>query len=327
MDVSLYTATQLPDFIRKRYTLFLEHCGLRDENDTDFTALYQNQDGEILACGSLRGNVLKQIAVSPEAEGKGLCAGLVSELIHEAVNRGERHLFLYTKPVHQKMFMDLGFYPVVSTTDMLMMENHRNGLKSFLASLPHPAGRVGAVVCNCNPFTLGHRHLIEYAAAHCENLIVFILSEDLSMIPVEDRYELVKAGTDDLKNVQVVYSQDYLISRATFPTYFIKEHSRCADTACELDITLFASRIAPELNISVRFVGEEPFDIVTRGYNEMMKQMLPAYHIQLIEIPRYRGISASKIRKLLSEGRLRETKEYLPETTYEYCVRNFRTGT
>lgn len=326
METFFYRTIELPDFLQERYTLFLELCGLREEKNTDYTVLCQNQEGEILACGSLTGNVLKQIAVNPELEGNGLCAAIVTELVDEAIKRGERHLFLYTKPERQILFEGLGFYPVVATEKMLMMENKANGLQNYLANLPHFEGKIGAIVCNCNPFTLGHRRLMEYAAADCDKLMVFVLSESCSMFTPEVRYEMVKAGTADLKNVYVVYSQDYLVSRATFPTYFIKDQACCEEAACELDIALFTLCIAPELNITVRYVGEEPFDPITCEYNEKMKAILPLHGIRLVEIPRFENISASKVRKLIMEGRVRETRRYLPETSYEYCLRNFGAG-
>lgn len=326
MEYHLHVADKLSGQIQKEYTDFLSRCGLRDEKNTDYTVLYQDEDDKILACGSLRGNVLMQIAVAPEAEGEGLCAIIVSELISAAVSRGDQHLFLYTKPKNEKMFAGLGFYPIVSTDDILLMENRRSGFSSFLSDLPHLEGRVGAIVCNCNPFTLGHYHLIETASKECDQVLVFVVSEDLSLFPAEIRYELVRSGTSQLKNVLVVHSSDYLISRSTFPTYFVKEEARCEDVACVLDIMLFAKRIAPELGISVRYVGQEPFDPVTRRYNEQMKHILPDYGIALREIPRYKDISATQVRRLLKEGRFEEAKRYLPENTYEYCKCHFGTG-
>ena len=339
------------------YQSFLGKAGLYDEGDADFTALLLDEDEHIAACGSLKGNILKQIAVDPDAEGGGYCAEIVSALISEAFSRGEYHLFLFTKPKHLSMFNSMGFDPLVSTDDMLMMENTRGGLKKYLDALPHynrephseaPSGKVnsenadyaenvaagtsvnsgapvdgrrygiGAIVCNCNPFTLGHRRLIEYAAKRCRHLLVFVLSEDLSMFPADVRYELVKKGTADIKNADIIQSSDYLISRATFPAYFLKDTVNKEAAKCELDLRLFGERIAPALGIEARFVGEEPFDEVTAEYNRAMKRLLPGYGIDVIEIPRYEGISASKVRQLIKDGKIEETEKYLPKTTFEY---------
>lgn len=73
------------------------------------------------------------------------------------------------------------------------------------------------MVCHANPFTRGHRHLVEYAAARCPHLYVFVLSEETGDFPAADRLELVRRGTADLPNVDVVPGGDYIISRATFP--------------------------------------------------------------------------------------------------------------
>lgn len=326
MTYHIYTTEQLTGPLKKSTVWLLERCGLRDENDTDYTVLFMDEDENIVACGSLKKYILKQIAVAPEAEGDGLCAAVVSELVTTAVSRGETELFLFTKPKHINLFSGLGFYPIISTVDTLMMENRRNGITSFLNSLPRFEGRVGAIVCNCNPFTLGHRWLIEQASAQCDKLIIFVLAEEQPMFPSADRLKLVKDGTADIENVTVVSGGRYLISQATFPTYFIKEQADCVSAACRLDVELFAKRIAPTLNISVRFVGKEPFDPVTREYNETIKAVLPQHSIEVVEFPRYRGISASTVRKLIEEGRVSETEDSLPKNTYEYCQRRFGTG-
>lgn len=323
MNEYLVSFPQLPDSWKQPYQRFLRSRGLTDEDDCDYTALLLDDDDNIRACGSLRGNVLKQIAVDPGAEGGGFCAQVVTALMEESFRRGNSHLFLYTKPSNRALFLSLGFYPVVESADVLMLENRPGGLDVFLRQLPHPTGTVGAVVCNCNPFTLGHRHLMEQAAARCDALLVFVLSEDASLFSARDRYELVRRGTEDLSNVFVVQSEDYLISRATFPMYFLKETADSQQVRCDLDLLLFGRRIAPALNISVRFVGEEPFDPVTCFYNQRMKALLPPLGVDVVELPRYRGISASRVRKLIQEGRVRETQTLLPASTYEYCLRHF----
>lgn len=327
LSESCYYAGQMSEKLTKKYRVFLAGAGLRDENDTEYTLLLTDDEtGEIMACGSLRDNVLKQIAVSPKADGTGLCARVVTALTEYAVSRGGTHLFVYTKPGNRRMFESLGYSLIVCTESILMMENRRGGLDAFLASLPRATGKTGALVMNCNPFTLGHRHLVEYAATHCDYVYLFVLSEDASLFPAEVRYELVRKGTEDLGNVHVVKSRDYLISRATFPTYFIKESAAGERARCELDILLFAKRIAPALGITVRFAGEEPFDAVTAEYNAQMKKLLPEYGIAFAEIPRYRNISASHVRRLLTEGRTEEARELLPDTTYDYCRGKFGTG-
>ncbi len=321
MNISCYTAP-LTSYMSTIYKSFLESRGLRDEGDADAIALMTNDDGEIVACGARSGRVIKQLAVSPAAEGEGACASLLSELIANAYQAGHIHLFLCTKPENKAMFQSVGFFPIAETPDALLMENRRGGIDKFLSSLPHPEGKTGAVVCNCNPFTLGHRHLIQTAAKECDALHVFVLSEELSAFPAQERLELVKLGTADIPNCFVHQSEDYLVSRATFPAYFIKDSGRVDSVRADLDIAIFAERIAPALGVSVRFVGEEPFCPVTRAYNERMKELLPKHGIELREIPRLNQISASRVRALMQQKDYDAIKQLVPETTYAAILRH-----
>lgn len=299
---------------------FLSKFGLRAGDDADFTALLYNDDDEIMATGSLCGNVLKYIAVDDRAQGEGACASIVSQLVTHAFGEGKKHLFLFTKPKNEDMFKALSFYRLVSTADVLMMENTRHGLDKFLDSLPRCEGTAGALVCNCNPFTNGHLYLMETAAKQVDCLHVFVLSEDRSMFPAEDRYSLVKRGTEHIKNVFVHRSEDYLISSATFPTYFLKETADAAEINADLDLTLFAKRIAPRLGITKRFVGTEPFCPVTNAYNERMKLILPQNGVDVVEIPRLDNISASEVRRLMVERNYEAVRKIVPKVTYEHIM-------
>lgn len=193
----LRIVTALPQSLRPAYEALLASAGLRDEEDADCTALLSSDSGALLACGSASGRVLKQIAVAPWAEGDGSCARIVTALLEESARRGVAHPFLYTKPKNARLFRSLGFFPVAETADMLMMEHRRGGVERYIASLPAYDGESGAVVCHANPFTRGHRHLVEYAAARCPHLYVFVLSEETGDFPAADRLELVRRGTAD----------------------------------------------------------------------------------------------------------------------------------
>lgn len=307
------------------YKDFLKKRGLKDEGDTDYTVMLLDEDYKPVACGSLSGSVMKQIAVDDTVEGGGLCAKVLSELQTEAARRGKSHLFLYTKPENKRMFTSMGFSVMAETESVLMMENRRDGLKRFLDSIGKRDGVSACIVCNCNPMTKGHQFLIETAASQCDNLYVFVLSEDggAGSFPPDVRYELVKGGTAHLKNVILCRSDDYLISRSTFPAYFLKDTIDVELVRADLDLILFATRIAPALGITKRYVGTEPFDAVTNKYNSRMHSILPKYGIEVVEIPRKDNISASRVRALLKEGNLSEIRELVPENVYEYLSSNF----
>lgn len=283
---------------------FLYQHELDYDNDIEFSVNLVDEEGNIAATGSMKHNVLMCIAVSEKYRGDGLAARILTALQNHAHEKNISHLFLFTKPKNQAMFSDLGFYEIVKNKDVLLMENKKDGIFSYIDGLKKPADAktVGAIIANCNPFTEGHRYLIETALKQCDALHLFILSEDRSFFSTEERMKRVIEGTKDLKNVYIHGTSDYLISSATFPTYFIKDKAHAKDANCLLDILIFCKCFAPKLGITKRFVGTEPFDEVTRAYNEKMKQTLPLYGIELIEVERLcdangTPISASAIRR------------------------------
>ena len=181
---------------------------------------------------------------------------------------------------------------------------------------------------NCNPFTLGHRYLIEEASKREEHVIVFVVEEDKSEFPFSDRIELVRKGVGDLRNVSVLRSGSLMISSKTFPEYFTKKEKNTLDVDPSEDIFLFSRVIAPRFNIHRRYVGEEKRDLTTRKYNEVMKEILPTYGIELIEIARKaisdKVISASIVREKIGTGEWNEIKRMVPKTTYEYLRSRYR---
>lgn len=185
-----------------------------------------------------------------------------------------------------------------------------------------PVQRVGGVVVNCNPFTLGHRYLIEEAYRMTDFLYIFVVEEDLSDFSFQDRFQMVCLGTNDLRNVKVLPSGEYLGSKETFPQYFKKDAvDEIRDT--DYDAYIFADVIAKELGISVRFVGEEPFDKVTAAYNRTLKRILPAAGVEVVEIPRKEDvngdiISASSVRKCIKDKDRERLHTLLPVSTIQY---------
>lgn len=308
---------------------FLKKSGLDYEPAIEFTVNVL-QDGEIIATGSLDCNILKCIAVSEDHQGEGLTATIVTELQKEAFFRNIRHLFLFTKPENLAMFQSLFFYPVAQTADALLMENQHNGIRNFVASLECPVkeGIIGAIVANCNPFTLGHRYLIETAASQCDWLHVFILSEDRSKFPSEVRLDLARRSTEDLHNVTVHPTGEYLISYATFPRYFIKDKSIVDDIHCQLDIEIFRKYFAPALNITRRYIGTEPLSHVTNQYNQQLKKELPKSGIQVLELQRIEisgaPVSASAVRALLAQEDFEGLKKLVPPATYKYLLATYK---
>lgn len=182
--------------------------------------------------------------------------------------------------------------------------------------------RIGSIVMNCNPFTKGHRYLIEQARKQVDALIIFVVEEDKSYFDFTDRFAMVCEGVKDMEGVIVVPSGDFILSASTFPEYFIKIEDKDILKNVEYDVSLFGECIAQPLGINYRFVGEELSDPVTEKYNRAMERILPNYGVEVVEIPRItcgQGvISASLVRRHIEAGEFSQLKDLLPETTLQY---------
>jgi len=325
MYVELTSAPKGTKF--KKWQALLSQAGLTPDEQTERTVLVW-EDDELIATGSRQGNLLKCIAVDAMHQGMDLTSTLLTNLRQDAFSHGHKHLFLYTKPGNEYMFSSLFFYPIAKTGQVLLMESLRNGITEFLSQLPDgdSQDKIGAAVMNCNPFTKGHRYLIETAAKECDRLYVFVLSEDKSTFSAKDRMEMVKLGTADLSNVTVLPTGPYLISSATFPTYFLKEREKAEQIHCLLDIEIFCKYFVPKFKITHRFVGTEPLSQMTNQYNDALKAHLPEKGIVLREIPRLEEsgtpVSASAVRSCLEKGELDKLKALVPTSTYKYLTEN-----
>lgn len=339
--------------VRRRVEAFLTANGLRLAPLDRYVVVTRDEDGdEILAGGGLDGNVIKCVAVSESARSEGLMNILVSRLIVIAREEGRDSVKAFTKPENEGIFKSLGFGLLASAPKAILMENGRGGLpeyKKYLASLARP-GRNGAIVMNANPFTKGHRYLVEQAASQVDNLYVIVVKEDRSRFPYVERKAMIEAGCTGLDNVVVCEGSDYAISAATFPTYFLKKLDDATDTQIALDLDLFVNHIAQPLGVTVRFAGSEPEDALTRRYNELMAEILPGTSvavvrqdhqpdselvegsavrqarrpIDFVEIPRLeqkgKPLSATSLRRALDKGGFKEAMEYIPKSTVPYLV-------
>ena len=303
----------------------LEQEGIRRDRNLDYSCGVFD-DGELIACGSSFHNTLRCLAVSSEHRGEGLMNQVVSHLMERQVNLGNSHVFLYTKLKNERIFKDLGFYEIARVDGSLVfLENRRDGFARYLRSLEKTKreGQCAAVVMNANPFTLGHRYLIETAAKENAFVHLFLLREEAGPIPFAVRKMLVQAGVADLENVIFHESGPYIISSATFPSYFLRDEDEAILAHARLDLAVFA-KIAAALNLSARYVGEEKSSHVTALYNRSMAELLPQMGLAFREIPRLQAageiVSASTVRQAIHDGRLEEYRQLLPQTTYDYFM-------
>lgn len=329
---------------RQRIEAFLKRNALRFD-DMHYYAAVTDDDGEMIAGGGLKGNVIKCVAVDDAHKGEAIANTLVSHLISHANQEGYSCIKLFTKPKNRQLFESLSFRLLAEAPEAILMETGIGGISNTVEALKKikeektnlttspsqplttTTPRRGVVVMNCNPFTLGHRYLIEQAAKQVERLYVMVVREDCSLFAYTERKAMVEQGVADIENVSVIDGSDYAISRATFPTYFLKRLSDATDTQILLDLDLFRRHIAPALGAEVRFVGTEPTDELTRRYNELMMESLGKDHV--VQIPRLENggvaVSASRVRRAMESNSLKEAAQLVPPTTLPYIIAHLAT--
>lgn len=350
---------------RQRIEAFLKRNGLRFD-DMHYYAAVTDDDGEMIAGGGLKGNVIKCVAVDDAHKGEAIANTLISHLIAHANEEGHSNVKLFTKPKNRQLFESLSFRLLAEAPEAVLMETGIGGINNTVEQLekikeegevckennkeckeeektnlnittpqhlnpstPQPLTTTtplrGVVVMNCNPFTLGHRYLIEQAAKQVERLFVMVVREDCSLFAYAERKAMVEQGVAHLENVTVIDGSEYAISQATFPTYFLKRLDDAADTQMLLDLDLFRRHIAPTLGATVRFVGTEPTDRLTRRYNELMHEVLT----DVREISRLEkdgnAVSASRVRKAMEQGDMSTIRQLVPPTTLPYIIAHLAT--
>ena len=350
---------------RQRIEAFLKRNALRID-DMNYYAAVLDDDGEMIAGGGLKDDVIKCVAVDDAHKGEAIANTLVSHLISHANQEGYSCIKLFTKPKNRQLFESLSFRLLAEAPEAILMETGIGGISNTVEALkkikeesekykeynkeckedskecrentsylttspPHHLTTTmqhsGCIVMNCNPFTLGHRYLVESASRMVEHLFVIVVREDRSAFSYQERKAMVTAGTADLKNVTVCDGSEYAISNTTFPTYFLKRLSDATDTQILLDLDLFRRHIAPALGAEVRFVGTEPTDELTRRYNELMMESLGKDHV--VEIPRLENggvaVSASRVRRAMESYSLKEAAQLVPPTTLPYIIAHLAT--
>ena len=380
---------------RQLIEAFLKRNALRFD-DMHYYAAITDDDGEMIAGGGLKGNVIKCVAVDDAHKGEAIANTLISHLIAHANEEGHSNVKLFTKPKNRQLFESLSFRLLAEAPEAVLMETGIGGINNMVEQLkkikeesekykeynkeckedskeckenseeckeeektnlntstsqhlnistpqhlnittpqhlnpstPQPLTttppRRGVVVMNCNPFTLGHRYLIEQAAKQVERLFVMVVREDCSLFAYAERKAMVEQGVAHLENVMVIDGSEYAISQATFPTYFLKRLDDAADTQMLLDLDLFRRHIAPALGATVRFVGTEPTDRLTRRYNQLMHEVLT----DVREISRLEkegnAVSASRVRKAMEQGDMSTIRQLVPPTTLPYIIAHLAT--
>lgn len=315
---------------------FLGNLGFDyNPSEVDCTMIVYNLKGEIVGTGSHQQRILKFVAVAPEYRDTTAFALIVTYMT-EKLLKTYKHTFVFTRPENSIRFQGLGYTEIATAPPLFSIlefgfesiVTYQEYLKTLRVQTK--TNNVAAIVVNCNPFTNGHKFLIEKAAAENEVLYLFVVEEDRSAFPFEIRWELIRKGVAHLKNVVMVKGGMYVVSGAIFPAYFLKNEqvNDVMQKQAELDVTIFANYIVPVLGIKKRYVGTENYCKTTGAYNLAMQAILPSSGVDVIEIERKATgigddnqpdyISASKVRKAIKNDQLEKIVGFLPECTRDF---------
>lgn len=315
---------------------FLKSLGFDfKKEDVDTTMIIYNLNNDIIGTGSLKNNVLKYVVVAPDFRETTAFPQIVTYLANKALEN-YKQCFVYTKPETAKYFQALG-YSLIATAEPLyaVLEFGYESIKDYqqnllLNKIETSTNNIAAIVVNCNPFTIGHRYLIEKASQENEIVYLFVVSENLSAFPFEIRWKLIEDGISHLKNVKMIATGPYIISGAIFPNYFLKNESWnfISQKQAEMDVKIFADYIAPILHIKKRYIGSEKYCKTTAAYNEAMHKILPEHGIKVIEYERVSAeinnqknyVSASKVREAIKHHKLHEVLNLVPKSTREFLL-------
>lgn len=326
-DIHMSNATQ-----KRSWQAFLSKLGITQFNDHELDVIEQTigifENDQLVATGSIAGNIIKYVGVCAIGEiSKGARFNQLMTVLENRMAFLERfHQFVYTKPLYVQSFEHVGFKLLADSSSGVLLEKGSPDVQNFLNTIPKaPQGvqTIGSVVVNANPFTLGHRYLIEKAANENDLVYVFVVNQDVSLFRTAERFDLVKQGVKDFKNVIVVAGGDYIISYLTFPSYFITNTQQVINYQTTIDARIFKNIIAPALAIQTRYVGSEPLSYTTNLYNQTLVRELEP-EIKLTIVPRIAQgnqteiISARKVRQAIAENDFETWSEIVPETTKKF---------
>ena len=302
---------------------FLAEYELKFRQDVDYS-FYAEIDGKIVGTVSLDGNLILQLAVDKKVRGENLALKLVDHAI--AILR-ENKIYgykVFTKPEYKDLFLSLGLKELVSSTDFVALEggesNINDTIKQLKTKVVMELGAIypnsGAIVINGNPFTEGHLGLIEHALKQHEKVLVFVLEEDLSYFSFKERYSLAFLATRSYnERVSVLPSTDYIVSKSTFPDYFLKTVDQSTRAFAEYDALIFKNYFMKELGITKRYFGGEKTDYMI-AYNEQMKNVL-GDSAEVVERFSVDGIqvSAKTVREYIEKGEVEKALQLVPQST------------
>lgn len=307
---------------KQKIVNFLAEFDLRYENNIDQT-IYIEEDDVVVGTVSVAGYIIKCLAVRADRQSENLAVTLVGDIIKRLHSNNVYYYQVFTKPQYKQVFESFGFQPLIQTDKVCVLEGGDGSISeeikriktrmAFNLDLDMTADNdVACVVLNGNPFTEGHLFLVEKAAAEHDYCVVFVLEEEGSYFSFKERYALAYLSCKPLKNVMVIPSTKYVVSKGTFPSYFLKTADESTEQYALYDAKIFAEHFMPELGIKARYVGSEVTDYMS-VYNQALKSVL-GDKLQLVPRMKMDGeeVSAKKVRALIEQGNNFDAARYVP---------------
>ncbi|MBQ6223148.1 MAG: hypothetical protein IJJ44_11100 [Solobacterium sp.] len=178
------------------------------------------------------------------------------------------------------------------------------------------------IVANGNPFTAGHRYLVETAARETEHVYLLVLKENSSLFSFAERYAMAVEALRDLENVTVIPSGLFIGDVASFPAYYAKIYTPDTKELSRQHVRTYAS-VAVQLHVTHRYIGEEPNDPITNEINRACLEILPEYGIETVILTRKtdggQPLTGSYIREIAS-GDEELLRRCVPETTADIIL-------
>jgi [citrate (pro-3S)-lyase] ligase len=291
------------------------------EFDINYSILVYDKE-TLIATASIANNVMKCFLVKEEYKNQNITNMMFHHLVNVLKDKNVYNFFVFTSPENEKIFTSLNMKKIVETMNTVLLEGgdfitevlHELKLENKLSN-----NKKACVIINANPMTLGHIYLIEQAAKENKEVLVFVVSEDLSSFPFSHRFEIIQKACKKYPNVKVLPSLSYLVSKLTFPKYFLREDQLIQEEQTLVDVLVYKQYYTKIFNINRRYLGEEPYSYNTNKYNQTLKNHL-GNHIKIVARKELnnQAISASKVRKLIKMNKLDKIKEYVPKATFEY---------
>lgn len=294
-----------------------------DYIDIDYTVVIWSEKKIIATC-SKKNNLIKCVAISPEYSNLNILNKLLTIIIKQIVSEKYDESLIITKREYKKIFEDLNFLSIYQNDMICFLTNRKDKFDKYVNYVKSSKQEADSaiIVMNANPFTNGHKYLIETASNENELVYVVLVKEDVSLFTYDERMLMLKKGTDHLKNIIILEGSKYIVSKTFFPSYFIASPDEVVKQQAMLDIKMFSKIFIENLNIKKRYLGEEPLSNTTKIYNDTIKNVLSEINIEVKIIKRLEEngevVSASKVRELLLNEDLLSIKKITPSTTFEF---------